>query len=397
MKILALTSVYPSEERMLGFTPIVHYFAKEWVKQGHEVKVIHNQSRFLFFFYMIPKFLRNYFESKLGFKFPTKRMRTEKIYTLDNVNVHQIPIFRIFPFVNFFSNSIQKQIAKILLSNKKDDFIPDVILSHWIYPQLPIMIALKKQYNCPCSLVLHGINKKEISEDSIKELDAIGFRSLSIKDKFYQLSRVIPNKAFMCYSGIKDEYIIEKQICGFDSSIHRFIYVGTLLKRKHIESIIKMLPIVYNDCTNYTLEIIGSGPEEKYLKNLAKDLTLAGTVRFHQELAHKQVILKMQEAECFIMISSHEVFGLVYIEAMSQGCIVVASKNEGMEGIIENGINGFLCTAGDYLELSKVVTYINQLTTDERRKVSLNAIKTANALKESTVAYNYLQSVMNGF
>ena len=61
----------------------------------------------------------------------------------------------------------------------------------------------------------------------------------------------------------------------------------------------------------------------------------------------EEVILMLDRADCFIMISRDEVFGLVYLEAMARGCIVVASRGEGMTGIIEDGVNGFLCAAGD--------------------------------------------------
>ncbi len=36
------------------------------------------------------------------------------------------------------------------------------------------------------------------------------------------------------------------------------------------------------------------------------------------------------------MISKNETCGLVYIEAMAVGCIMIASKNEGFDGIIND-------------------------------------------------------------
>lgn len=62
------------------------------------------------------------------------------------------------------------------------------------------------------------------------------------------------------------------------------------------------------------------------------------------------------------MISKAETFGLVYLEAMSMGCLTVASRHEGMEGIIEDGVNGFLCNAGDEFELAQVINKINNLS-----------------------------------
>ena len=93
------------------------------------------------------------------------------------------------------------------------------------------------------------------------------------------------------------------------------------------------------------------------------------------------------------MISKDEAFGLVYLEAMGAGCIVIAAKNEGFDGIIEHGVNGFLCTAGDSDELTKLISHINQLSVQELNLISNNAINTAHLLTDDIVARNYLISV----
>ena len=43
MKILVITTFYPPPERkdLLRDTSAVHYIAREWVKQGHQVTVLH--------------------------------------------------------------------------------------------------------------------------------------------------------------------------------------------------------------------------------------------------------------------------------------------------------------------------------------------------------------------
>ena len=43
MKILVITTFYPHPERkdLLRDTSAVHYIAREWVKQGHQVTVLH--------------------------------------------------------------------------------------------------------------------------------------------------------------------------------------------------------------------------------------------------------------------------------------------------------------------------------------------------------------------
>ena len=88
-------------------------------------------------------------------------------------------------------------------------------------------------------------------------------------------------------------------------------------------------------------------------------------------------------------------FGLVYLEAMARGCITVASKNEGMEGIIQDGVNGFLCKAGDVNELVSVIQRINVLPAAEKQRISDKARYTAEELSDYNVAKHYIETVMN--
>ena len=55
-KLLVLTSIYPGPDIPNSFTPVVHYFAKEWVASGVEVKVIHSIAYYPRVFYWISFF-----------------------------------------------------------------------------------------------------------------------------------------------------------------------------------------------------------------------------------------------------------------------------------------------------------------------------------------------------
>jgi glycosyltransferase involved in cell wall biosynthesis len=95
------------------------------------------------------------------------------------------------------------------------------------------------------------------------------------------------------------------------------------------------------------------------------------------------------------MISRGEVFGLVYLEAMSRGCITIAGKGEGMEGIIEHGINGFLCEPGNANELASLIKHINTLSAEEKKTISDRARAKATELSDYNVAKNYIENVLN--
>lgn len=68
MDLLVLTTLYqePDDRPDSVTAPVVHNFAKEWVKQGHHVIVIHNYNVFLNTFYMIPPKIINKITDWLG-------------------------------------------------------------------------------------------------------------------------------------------------------------------------------------------------------------------------------------------------------------------------------------------------------------------------------------------
>lgn len=95
----------------------------------------------------------------------------------------------------------------------------------------------------------------------------------------------------------------------------------------------------------------------------------------------------------FVMISRDETFGLVYLEAMAAGCITIASKDEGFDGIIRDGINGFLCKSGDFEELALIVDKIKRMRESELLAISKAAMDTAYSLSEPQVAENYIKMI----
>ena len=77
------------------------------------------------------------------------------------------------------------------------------------------------------------------------------------------------------------------------------------------------------------------------------------------------------------------------------GCITIASRNEGMEGIIEDGENGFLCKAGDEHELAEIIKKINDMPQADLNRISENAKQTAMRLTDANVARCYLEEILD--
>jgi L-malate glycosyltransferase len=396
--ILIMSSVYPTNSNDdFGPTKVVHYFAKEWVKIGYEVNVINNINKYPIFYYLIPSFIRNILSSKLGFMAPKLIERKENNFIIDNVNVFTLPIVKKIPFGKYSKIEIAKQINKINILLEYFDIKPDIITGHWENPQILLIPEVNKNFKAKTAIILHGlsyIKKYKIFRHYIQFFDKIGFRNKVIENRF---NKFLPNiQGFICHSGIPNTYFSKKPDVIIDNKFKgdffKCVYAGHFLKRKNINTIIKALTS-NNFLFKYSLNIIGSGPEKNNLIKFTKKIDKNKVISFTGPLKRDKVIDIFQSCDYFIMISKNEVFGLVYLEAMSQGMIVIASNNEGMSGIINDGINGFLCNAGDEADLIKTIKRIELLSIDEKKLISINAINTAKQFTDQKVAQDYLSNI----
>ncbi len=113
--------------------------------------------------------------------------------------------------------------------------------------------------------------------------------------------------------------------------------IARLVDQKGHEQLLRALPYVMQ---SYHCEIIGDGPLRPSLEALASTLGLNDKVTFRgaindiaQEYAHIDIVA---------IPSIWEGFGLVAVEAMATGCVVIASNVDGLQEIIEQEQSGLL-------------------------------------------------------
>ena len=119
---------------------------------------------------------------------------------------------------------------------------------------------------------------------------------------------------------------------------HNFLYVGQLLKRKNIDNVIRAFSSMRDDSD--TLRIVGSGPEEQYLRDLILEIGLTNEIVMTGPKAGEALMGEYARSNTLILASTNEVWGLVVNEALSSGLHVVVSENCGaaadvkwMEGV----------------------------------------------------------------
>ena len=152
--ILLLTSVYPSED-VLNQTPVVHYFAREWIKMGHRVIVIHSISTFPFFYYKVINYFGQWITNFVGSRVNLKKLDKDIRYYLDDVLIFRFPLLKYVPHGKYSNIIIKSLLKKIVEAINNENFLPDIIIGHWINPQLELIYNLKKKYKSKTCLVLH--------------------------------------------------------------------------------------------------------------------------------------------------------------------------------------------------------------------------------------------------
>lgn len=404
MNILLLSTIYPAPDiNIANNTNVVHYFAKEWVKQGHNVLVIHNYPVYMKLFHWIGGMAEKMIASKFNTSVTAVYQKEDVEFEMDGVKVVRMPLFKPLPRFAVPAKSLNRQIEKIVRLCRKHEFVPNVITSHNYYPHLPMVNRLKEDYfpEAKTCIVVHKQVWKMLNycgkdyKNEINKVDIWGFRSLPLKREFEEHTGIIPQNWFMCYSGIPAHFLNREKKCDVMQPINRFVYVGSFIKRKYPEKL--LLALKELKIQDFILDYVGDGANRPVLEKIISENKWQDKVTLHGFVKREDVPSYIEKAQCFIMISEEETFGLVYLEAMSMGCITIASRNEGMEGIIKDGVNGFLCKAGDELELAGIIDKINSMSQEHINIISKNAIETTQKLTDSKVAEDYIQSIIRDY
>lgn len=396
MNILLVTPFYYSKDIGIDATPVVNYFAKEWAASGHCVLVVHTPSVFPSLMRYAAKPFKKRIEARLNCTLSLDKVK-ERLYDEYGATILRHPLNKLIPHSRYTNKQIKNLHNHIVTYCQEHHFSPDVIIGHWVTPSIDIVMSLKHHFKVKAAIVLHneGAEIKKLYKNNyseiLKEIDVWGFRSEAKKKNFEENYGKLPD-SFICYSGIPSSFVGDAHYRKYEFN-NKYIFVGVLRERKYPATIIDSLEKVYGD-GDYSITYIGEGAEEITIKAKIDEYGIKGEkVKLLGKVAREEVHNQLARADVFVMISRAEAFGLVYLEAMSTGCIPIASRNEGFDGIIVDGINGFLCKAGDPDELSNIIKRICNMSNEELQNISNAAIDTAKRMTDKKVAEAYIEAV----
>lgn len=393
MNIAILTKNYPSpyDGTLDGVTSVVKDFADSWSDAGHNVFVYHTCTKNPVFIGIIPLKMLNLLNKKYGYSLShsfNNRLKNKDSIRIENgVRVMRLPRLKLIPGRELMQIQVNKLFNKIIKDMNKEHFIPDLVLAHWEDPNLQLLSMLKRRYKSICVFTCHKIvylsrpRYLKRALNWLNDVDAMFARSAAIGRQLQDLlgtEEPLP----ICRSGISSAFFerpISKEV-----KRRGVLYVGRFLPYKNVDVLIEA-------CSNpgltslRHLRIIGYGPEESSLRAIRAD-----NVEFLGKKNHSEIITELDNTSVFSMVSTGETFGLVYIEAMARGCIVIAGDDGGMVGIIQDGVNGYLCPPEDGHALSNILERIELLSVEESACIRANAINTAADFTQRKQAESYL-------
>ncbi|MFN0097619.1 MAG: glycosyltransferase family 4 protein [Gemmatimonadaceae bacterium] len=399
MRLLVLTSEYPNPNSAYD-TPVVHYYVKEWIARGHDVRVYHSRSVFPAPFYPLARMLKSFVKRMFRTDFiPFHRLKGVVRYRHDGVDVVSLPVFKLFPHMRFFDRTLRRLARVIHEENTAHGFVPDVIICHFVNPQLPLIPELKRFYpEAKASLVVHEDPKiiaGLFGRDAVgllRAVDRMGFRFREMQDRFV---RDHGNRAdlFICPSGVPEQFVRETiPDAKFRGAKTSFCFAGMLIPLKNVDVLLHALHQAF-PAKDFTLRIIGQGLLEPALVELVRKLGIADCVTFEGHRSRVEVQARLEESDVFAMVSKPEAFGLVYLEAMAKGCLTIGTRGQGIDGVIVDGDNGFLCEAGDVAGLRDTIRRIAAMSYEQKTAVSRRALQTAATLTDRKVADSYLEKI----
>lgn len=115
----------------------------------------------------------------------------------------------------------------------------------------------------------------------------------------------------------------------------KLIYVGCIDKNKNITTTCDAIDILKEDGWNIEFTVVGA------IKDKTVFSSIKDKIKYLPARPKEELLKCYRDADIFVMPSIHETFGLVYVEALSQGLPIIYSEKQGFDEQFENGYVGY--------------------------------------------------------
>ena len=250
-------------------------------------------------------------------------------------------------------------VAQILAVNRSiRNYSPSIIHCHWLLPQTlsAIVVQLFRKHKVPVVCTSHGADIYGLNG---KLLQAIKSRLARACDVFCVVSNAMKTHVTDTFDIRNKEIVVSPMGADLKSMFTpgdpalvnsgKILFVGRLVEKKGVRYLLFAVQQLIENGHDFTLEIVGYGPEQITLQALSKDLELDEKVKFTGSLPHSEVADLYRSSEVCVLpfVESDdgdiEGLGLVVVEAMGCKCPVIAGNVPAIADLVTDGITGLVC------------------------------------------------------
>lgn len=166
--------------------------------------------------------------------------------------------------------------------------------------------------------------------------------------------------------------------------------IKTLDEKYGIEYLIRAFKLLRDKHPHLPLKllIVGGGPQEGYLKQLAVELGVMQAAVFTGHILHAEVpkYYNMLSVSVTLSVMDSESFGVAVVEAGACGKPVVVANVGGLPEVVEDGVTGFVV---ERRNPEKTANAIEMLVLDESLRIRMGKA----AIKRVTSLYDWSKNV----
>lgn len=203
----------------------------------------------------------------------------------------------------------------------------------------------------------------------------------------------------LIWNGIHTDRIKRKE-CFTASSPFRLVMVSRLdhlVKGQHI--LLEALELLVYEYNRYvSLDFIGEGESENYLRSLVEKYRLQGNVNFLGLKDRNYIYAHLHEYDLFVQPSIYEGFGLTVVEAMIAGIPVLVS-GDGPTEVVERGKYGYCFEKENAKDCAKKMDCIIKDYSNLGNFTDMASAYAENQYSIQATVYSYLrlyESMMGG-
>lgn len=227
--------------------------------------------------------------------------------------------------------------------------------------------------------LLHTLKKigyKKVFSSAVKKAAKIITPSKFVKDQLKLEWKIDSKKIIVTYEGV-DEEVLKSIKESRDEDFHMvrkkfgitqpyLFYVGNAQPHKNIMKLVEAYKILKEN--NDNLSLVLSGPHHYFWEKIKRDVEKLDVrdVIFTGLVSDEELVALYKNAQCFVMPSLEEGFGIPILEAMAVGCPVASSNTASLP---EVGVDG--ATYFNPEDENDMAEKINMVLADQKLRKNL--------------------------